>query len=113
MALLPVYQEDEPSQLEHEGRRYSVNGLLRLSQTCPVVTVRVADMDSVPVMMLDDARVMRADYRVPVLLLMRRVPSYYTILDGAHRVAHAMIDGVGALSARILTEAMLQQALVE
>lgn len=83
----------------HQGRLYSVNAILARSWSKPVLLVPLVQLDIAPLEDLDYARVLRADDRIPIILLEKEL----TILDGMHRAAHARLKGRKKIAARLLT----------
>lgn len=87
----------------HEGVMYHVNTLLR-----PDGPVTYINVDSllwcVNVHTLDSKRVDRADYRFPLLVFNG------VVLDGAHRLAKAIRDGVSIVPVHLITQETLDKA---
>lgn len=104
----PVYYEDEPSYLCHNSHYYSVNVLIELSRLKQVIKMPLSRLDIMPLSELDEERVKRADYAIPIIVL----ENDHVILDGMHRAAHALLDRQQRIPARIVTHAELAQARI-
>jgi hypothetical protein len=106
-----MYQEEEPSVLEHQGHRYSVNARLRVAAAKKRQWVALGVLQMPNIWCMDLDRVRRADYTYPIILLDAPQPPY-VILDGAHRVAHAQLDALLAVTAVWVSAAELETARV-
>ena len=95
-----LYQEEEDSTVFHAGRIFNVNKLLRSAQHIPVLQVDVNRFKGiVKPDELDPERVQRADYTKPIIYC--DDPEWgWVPLDGAHRIAKAMLEGVNKIPAK-------------
>lgn len=89
-----LYQEEDDSVIQHDGKYYSVNQILKDTQFLPSrkLAVSVFEQHITP-STLDQERIERADLNAPIVYTID--PKWgYVVLDGAHRVAKAMLTGV-------------------
>ena len=107
----PSYREEPGDTFTHDGKRYDINCAFALADRLPVRHVAVAalrwiqeppDGGEPP---SDEGRIARADLAAPLLLTPWR--GRLAVVDGAHRLARAVRDGVTELPARTITEADL------
>ena len=108
----PPYRETPGDTFTHDGRRYDINCALAAADRGATRAAAVAELrwilepgnggGAAPT---DEARVARADLAAPLLLTPWR--GRLATLDGAHRLARAVREGVAELPARTVTEADL------
>ena len=114
---LAPYKEHENSRLQHNGKRYTVNKLLEQTRTVPTTSFKTEDLkwildpEQVKQVNLDPERVEAANLRAP--LLVGTYQGRPVVLDGAHRLAKAVRDGVGKLPGKLVTEEHLRNSVWE
>ena len=101
-----TYQEEPGSTFHHDGRLYDLNRVLALVADRPVQRFAVRDLAWVldhdtP----DSERVSRADLTAPLLVAAWR--NSLVVVDGLHRLARAVQDGVHGLPGRLVPRAIL------
>lgn len=105
-----LYQEERDSSVTHDGRRYSLNRLFRLTQNDPVIMVQVSDLVWLTTEgpSPDPTRVEKADLDAPILITLWN--HRLVVLDGWHRLHKAMKVSRADLPARYVTEVYLAQS---
>jgi hypothetical protein len=94
-----AYQEDGNGTFESDGVHYDLNKILRMSSHQPVREIAVSEIDWVlPHCHPIPERVERADLRAPILVTTYR--GRQLVVDGEHRLARAVRDGVKHLPYR-------------
>jgi hypothetical protein len=127
--LYELYQEEADSTFTHNGAEYSLNRLLSITEAAPIEMVPVNQLAWVLAYdSPEQARVDRADTTAPILVTFMQEPTVVSVgrgkvtitvpqgqkvvLDGLHRLARAMQDGIQVLPARMVTPAQLSRCLL-
>lgn len=100
------YQEEAGSTITHDGVDYDINAVFDVEDMLPLYDIPVSDLEWVleydtP----DKKRVRAADYNVPILITIWK--RQLVVLDGLHRVAKAVKDGLDTLPSRFLPANLL------
>jgi hypothetical protein len=104
----PPYREEPGGSFTHDGKRYNINCAFEQADRRPVRRIAVTELRWIleppdggdpPG---DEERIARADLTAPLLLAPWR--GRLAVVDGAHRLARAMREGVADLPTRLLTE---------
>lgn len=105
-------EEEEELLLEHQGEHYNMATLLSAVRTKTVVFVKPEDVlcdnakNNEGILVVDEAEIARADYRLPAVLLSsssaENAPPY-TVLDGLPRVMRAQREQKQHIPARVVT----------
>lgn len=106
-----TYQEEDGGTFTHNGIDYDINLIFKLTEHSKVVKFKVKDLKWVleydnP----DPVRVDKADLSAPILV--HKLGNELVAVDGLHRLAKAVRDGVETLPGKWVTDEMLKQAQV-
>jgi hypothetical protein len=105
-----AYQEEAGGSFTHDGAEYDLNAVLRATAGDPVREYPVADLAWVhPHSRIDPGRRDAADLTAPVLVAPDRA-GRPAVVDGAHRLARALAEGVTSLRGRAVSPAALDGA---
>lgn len=109
MKLFELYQEKR-STITHDGKKYDLNTLFKLTEDSPVVDVDVDDLlwvleHDTP----DNDRVKKADVTKPILVHKMKDDKLVPI-DGLHRLEKARRGKLKMLPAKMVTNKMLDEA---
>lgn len=108
-----MYQEEQTSTVTHNGQEYSINGLLRIASKKPITlfpTNTLAWILKYTTLYADRIKV--ANYTFPLLVTIEDYNNVI-VLDGAHRLARAVLDNIQALPCIILTQKEIESTLVK
>lgn len=109
MKLYEIYQEENTSELTHNGRRYHLNTLFDLVDTNPVKMIKVSLLDWIlPFATIDEKREASADLTAPLLVVIE--DEKYVAIDGAHRLNKAVKQGTKYLPCILVSPAQLAAA---
>lgn len=103
------------STFTHDGVNYDLNGLLTYTLGMEQKMVPVSRLKWIlkwdPMTQRDNPRINRADLSAPILVI--KWHSQLVVLDGIHRLARALRDGVQELPAIFVPEWALQKNRIE
>lgn len=111
MKLYELYrEEDGPDDgAFHDGKLYSVNILVKLSDDLPTEDIPMSDLEwMLPCDGIDDDRLEKADPSVPIIVTDWNGET--VVLDGAHRLTKAKEQGLENLPAKRVTQEILAMA---
>ena len=106
------YREGPNSTATHNGKEYKLDVLFKLTQDRSPVDIKVNKLNWVLQHSdIDFDRLVRADTNIPILVY--DDPDYgLTVIDGAHRLAKAIIRNLTSLPAIVLSRSDMDRALV-
>ena len=112
MLLLELYQEGDDDSFTFDEKDYNINKIFQATEDAETIQIKVDDLKWI--LKYDDAdpkRVKEADLDAPILVTKWR--KKWAAVDGLHRLTKAVEDGVDALPAKVVTKAMLKDALIK
>lgn len=105
------YQEELDSQFTHDGDRYDLNKLLRLTADRQIRYFKTSDLDWIlDYTEVHEHRIKIADLTAPILITISN--DKMIVLDGAHRLARAVRDQVQELPGVLVTAEDLQKCKI-
>lgn len=112
-----IYQEESTSTVEHDGKIYSVNKLLKLIQLLKVIkeyTVYKTPVDKLkwilPPEIDDPKRVGQSDYNIPIVVT--KWNGKLVVLDGLHRLEKTIEDGNQFIKVVLVGKNILDKCIV-
>jgi len=107
--LQEIYDEPEDSNFTHEGYNYDLNGLLSATLGMPIIQFSVSKLIWIfkwdPMTKKDNPRIKAADESAPILITKDK--DQWVVLDGIHRLAAAVKDGMKELPAIVVDSTLL------
>jgi len=108
MLLYEIYREGKHSTFTHDGVKYSVDRLIRLTKDTETETVDISKLKwIIPVSSLEQKRVAKADLKYPIIVI--KWHDKIVTLDGAHRVAKAVKQGKEKMQVKFATKSILDK----
>lgn len=106
-----MYQEKD-SVFESNGATFDLNFLFRETEHLPIRTIKTADLAWVLAFVndIDEARVQAADIRVPILVT--NEGDKELVVDGLHRLVHAIRMKKTTLPYKRVSSELMHQALI-
>ena len=109
---MSLYREEVDSTFIHDGLEYSINSVLELVESVPVVKVLTKDLKWVlKYTSVDEKRVNLADLNTHILIASDKL-GRPTVIDGAHRLTKAVRESVEKLPAKWVSKTKLKKCLV-
>lgn len=120
------YQEEEDSTFQQDGQKYSLNKLFTLVHSHPIANVSIENLDPIANSLdalktgslvcascqnnaeIHHKRVEKADITIPLLITSHK--SSLVVVDGLHRLEHAIRTQQPTLPAKYLSPADLEAA---
>lgn len=104
---LDEYHEEKGGSFTHDGDKYDLNALFKLTAKEPLAFFKVKDLKWIlPETELDPERVEKADVSAPILVT--EYKHKWVVLDGAHRLARAVKDKLDELPGRFVSVEQLK-----
>jgi hypothetical protein len=104
-----LYQEEESSTITHNGLKYDLNKLFRLSEHLPVTKIKVSDLDwetdGFKPSKSDTKREKNSDLKFPILVT--KWYNKWVVLDGFHRLLKSENNHTEELPAKIISHEIL------
>lgn len=107
------YQEEEGGYFESDGVSYDLNYIWRALKDAPVEKIHVSKLKWLldHVEGLDEERVQRADLDAPLLVTLYK--GHELVVDGIHRLAQAVREGVTTLPYQRVSSKLMAQAVIK
>ena len=106
-----IYQEEQDSTFTHFGKKYNLNSLLQISKHKPIISVKVVSLKWIlNHTHIDLARVNNADLSKPILICVNELGDI--VIDGAHRLAKAVENGIESIPAKYVNEKEISTCII-
>lgn len=105
------YSEGDDSTVTHQNNQYRVDDLLKIAESKPTIELPVKDLEWIlKYTTVENSRIEAADTSVRIIVLKDK--KRFIVLDGAHRLARAVGQGLKSLPSAILSPAELPKPIV-
>lgn len=112
MLLCELYQEENSSVVEHNGKTYRVNDLLKSTENSKVTKYNVSELQwMLSYTKLDKKRISKANLKYPILVT--KLDDQLVVIDGAHRLSKAVDEKIKTLPGKLVTQKQLDDAEVK
>lgn len=109
--LNELYGEPDDGTFTHDGVDYNLNGILNATLGLPIEQVPVSELTWIlkydHMTAEDDPRIANADLTAPLLLI--HWEGQLVVLDGIHRLAKAVREGVSTLPATMVNQELIDR----
>lgn len=108
-----IYREGKNSTFTSNGKTYGLDGIFEATHKYSITVMPVSKLSWViPYTNPDADRIDKADVKVPIIVvrdLSQPAAEQFIVVDGLHRLARAIRDGLKVIPTKLISKALLAQ----